>query len=59
MKPFVDLAPAPTPRISSSINLITAIIVAHLSLTPDSRYQSAAGSLGSRKNGPPKKLTFP
>jgi hypothetical protein len=50
MKPFVTSHPPSKPRISSSIRLITATIVAHLSLTPDSGDQSAAAGVGSRKN---------
>jgi hypothetical protein len=47
---FRDLTPTSTPRISRSISLVTATIVAHLSLTPDFGTNQLLPETASRKN---------
>src|ERR1700681_510122 len=59
MKPFVTSHPPRHRESAPSIRLVTATIVAHLSLTPDFGTNQPLPETASRKNDRLKRLTFP
>jgi hypothetical protein len=59
MKPFVTSPPPRHRESARSINIVTATIVAHLSLKPDFGTNQLLPETAAAKNRPPGKLTFP